>query len=61
MNGFIATKFNIQSAFIYKIGEKKGLPQKVAEVRLVRLLADGKISGRKISSGGQGVWVWWIV
>jgi hypothetical protein len=44
-----------------EIAEKLGVSRKVAEVRLFNLMSEGKISGRKFSSGRHGVWVWWYV
>jgi cytochrome b subunit of formate dehydrogenase len=44
---------------IVEVAQVIGMLRKVAEAKLVQPPADGRISGRKISSGGHGVWVRW--
>ena len=42
-----------------EIAKRIGESRKVTEARLVQLMAERKICGFKISSGGHGAWIWW--
>jgi hypothetical protein len=55
---------NLLKAAVHPLGTIEivgeiGVSRKVAEVRLFNLMSEGRISGRKISSGMHGVWIWW--